>query len=104
MINSSPLSSNHVVSSVVILLRFPVDLRGPSHNTDAQIIAQLLLFVVTPPSDEPHGVQGVKRRSFLRFTRGKHPGKGPRNASRGRVLDARTGLAVRAPQLSEIAT
>ncbi len=30
---------NCVVSSVVILLRFPVDLRGLSHNTDAQNIA-----------------------------------------------------------------
>src|SRR6266516_6421402 len=29
---------NCVVSFVVILLRFPVDLRGPSHNTDAQNI------------------------------------------------------------------
>jgi hypothetical protein len=47
------------VSLVVILLRFPVDLRGPSHNTDAQNIASLLLFVVTPPSNGPHGVQGV---------------------------------------------
>ncbi len=30
---------NSVVSFVVILLQFPVDLRGPSHNTDAQNIA-----------------------------------------------------------------
>ena len=28
-----------VVSFVVILLQFPVDLRGPTHNTDAQNIA-----------------------------------------------------------------
>lgn len=28
-----------VVSLVVILLQFPVDLRGPSHNADAQNIA-----------------------------------------------------------------
>ena len=27
------------VSFVVILLQFPVDLRGPTHNTDAQNIA-----------------------------------------------------------------
>jgi hypothetical protein len=45
-----------------------------------------------------NGVQGVKRRSFLQFTRGKHPGKAPRNASRAQVLDARAGLAVRGPQ------
>jgi len=30
---------NSVVSFVVILLQFPVDLRGPTHNTDAQNIA-----------------------------------------------------------------
>jgi len=30
---------NSVVSFVVILLQFPVDLRGPIHNTDAQNIA-----------------------------------------------------------------
>ena len=30
---------NRVVSFVVILLQFPVDLRGPTHNTDAQNIA-----------------------------------------------------------------
>src|SRR5438046_9050101 len=29
---------NCVVSLVVILLRFPIDLRGPSYNTDAQNI------------------------------------------------------------------
>jgi len=50
---------HRVVSFGVILLRFPVDLRGPSHNTDAQNIAKLLLLVVTPPSNEAHGVQGV---------------------------------------------
>jgi len=30
---------NSVVSFVVILLQFPVDLRVPTHNTDAQNIA-----------------------------------------------------------------
>jgi hypothetical protein len=33
------ISRNTVVSFVVILLQFPVDLRGPTHNTDAQNIA-----------------------------------------------------------------
>ncbi len=32
----SGFALNRVVSCVVILLRFPVDLRDPSHNTDAQ--------------------------------------------------------------------
>ena len=50
---------NRVVSSVVILVQFPVDLRSPSRNTDPQNIAKLLLFVVTPPTNGPHGVQGV---------------------------------------------
>ena len=49
---------NSVVSFVVIPLQFPVDLRGPTHNTDAQNIAWLLFFVVTPPTNRPHGVQG----------------------------------------------
>src|SRR6266567_2178514 len=30
------VQGSRVVSFVVILLRFPVDLRGPTHNTDAQ--------------------------------------------------------------------
>ena len=47
------------MSFVVILLLFPVDLRGPSHNTDAQNTASLLQFVVTPPNNQAHGVQGV---------------------------------------------
>jgi len=33
------VQGSRVVSFVVILLRFPVDLRGPTHNTDAQNIA-----------------------------------------------------------------
>ena len=31
-----------VVSFVVILLQFPVDFRGPSHNTDASVGGSLL--------------------------------------------------------------
>src|SRR5260370_37845166 len=52
---------NRVVSSVVTLMRSPVDLRSPSHNTDAQNTARLLHDVVTPPSDEPHGGSGGSR-------------------------------------------
>jgi hypothetical protein len=48
---------NRVVSCVVILPRFRVDLQGLSHNTDARNTAELLHDVVTPPSNQPRGVQ-----------------------------------------------
>ena len=38
-ISLADVQGSRVVSFVVILLRFPVDLRGPTHNTDAQNIA-----------------------------------------------------------------
>ena len=69
---------NCVVSSVVILMRFPVDLRSPSHNADAQNTTRLLHDVVTPPSDEPHGVQGS--RLELRPLRGLAPLDGLRRS------------------------
>src|SRR5437879_12536413 len=62
-----------VVSFVVILLQFPVDLRGPSHNTDAQKL--MLQGTPTPFSRTPRGTG--------RCPRARHPRRGPARRSAG---------------------
>ena len=53
------------MSFAVSFSRHSVDLRVRCYDTDAQNLASLLLFVVTPPSNRSHGVQGsrVERRT-----------------------------------------
>ena len=50
---------NSVVSFVVILLRFPVDLRGPSHNTDGPEHRVVATLCRDSPDYSSDGVQGV---------------------------------------------
>src|SRR5712691_5790369 len=92
-----PFRGSRVVSFVVILLQFPVDLRDPSHNTDAQNIASLLLCVVTPPRNRGHGVQGG--RGFK--SRRPDFALGPQRAVAATSY-RRTGLCTRGPFSSSV--